>query len=223
MVWLAAGSFFMTIGIYWAAKRLYQRYQKVFLSPLIITPAAIGALLLLTGLPYEAYRQGTLPLTFLLEPATAAFAVPLYKYLPVLKKYALEILVSVLAGSAIAIASTALAAYGLGLAPELILTLIPRSVTTPIAMEIAELIGGLPPLTAAVVILTGITGSVMAQYVIRLLRIENEVVKGIMIGTSSHAIGTAKAFEISPLAGSISSISMILAALVTVLAVVWFA
>jgi len=222
MIYLEILSFLATVGIYSAAKTLFRRYNKVYFSPLIITPVILIVLLLLTHVPFEAYRAGTDPLTHMLEPATIALAVPLYQYFHVLKKYALEIIFSVVAGSVLAISSSALLAQSLHLSPELIESAIPRSVTTPIAMDISERIGGLPSITAVIVLVTGIIGSVMGQYVIRVFRIENDVAKGVLFGTSSHAAGTAKAFEFNAVTGSISSVSMILAALITLLAVPLF-
>ena len=222
MIYLEILSFLATVGMYCAARVLYKRYNKIYFSPLIVTPAVLIAIFMLSHIPYEAYRIGTDPLTYMLEPATIALAVPLYQYFHVLKKYALEILFSVAAGSVLAISSSALLAQSLHLSPELIESAIPRSVTTPIAMEISERIGGLPSITAVIVLVTGIVGSVMGQYVIRVCKIENDVAKGVLFGTSSHAAGTAKAFEFSEVTGSISSVSMILAALITLLAVPLF-
>ncbi|GAB6991207.1 CidB/LrgB family autolysis modulator [Paenibacillus pini] len=206
---------FLTLGIYMATKRVYGKYNKVYLSPLLITPLIVVAGLMLTDIPYESYNSGGKWLSSLLQPATIAFAVPLYKNYKILKKHAYEIFVSVLTGSCIAMISSAFLAQRLHLSSALVTSLVPRSVTTPIAMNVSEIIGGVPNMTAVFVIITGLLGSMIGPLVMRLFRIENEVARGILFGTSSHGTGTSKAFELSSMTGTISSISMILAALFT--------
>ncbi|MFM1651424.1 CidB/LrgB family autolysis modulator [Brevibacillus sp. B_LB10_24] len=216
-------SFILTIVIYYGAKRCYARWPKVYLSPLLVTPVLLVAILTWTHLPYQAYNEGTRPLSYLLQPATVAFAIPLYKYSAVLKKHAVEIAAGVLSGSVAAVFSTALLGGWLHVNPQMIHSLIPHSVTTPIAMGVSERIGGVPTLTAVFVIITGLAGALIGPWLIRLLRIHSEVARGVLLGTSAHGAGTSKAFEISQVAGTISSISMILAALITLCAAPWMA
>lgn len=204
-----------TLVIYGISKKLYRVHPKVYLSPLLITPLVLVAVLLWMKVPYETYSSGGKWLSDLLQPATVAFAVPLYKYYNVLKKHAVEILVSVLSGSIVAMFSSAVLAKWMHLDITLITSLIPRSVTTPIAMNVSEVIGGVPNITAVFVIITGLMGATLGPIVMKMFRIDNEVARGILFGTSSHGTGTSKAFELSSLTGTISSISMILAALFT--------
>ncbi|WEG14757.1 CidB/LrgB family autolysis modulator [Pullulanibacillus sp. KACC 23026] len=204
-----------TIGIYYGAKKLYQHKAKIYLTPLLITPIILIALILFTHLPFQEYNAGGKWLTYLLQPATIAFAVPLYKNFDILKKHIIEILIGVAFGSGVAMVSSLMFSKWLHLSSAVSDSVIPRSVTTPIAMNISEYIGGVPTITAVVVIMTGILGSIIGPYIIRWLRIDNEIARGVLFGTAAHGAGTSKAFELSPVTGTISSISMILAALFT--------
>lgn len=204
-----------TLVIYFTAKRIYRVHPKVYFSPLLVTPLVLVVGLIWADIPYETYQSGGGWLSKMLQPATIAFAVPLYKYYNVLKKHATVILVSVLSGSIVAMFSSALLAEWMHLDMELVTSLIPRSVTTPIAMNVSQVIGGIPNITAVFVILTGLLGTVIGPLVMKWFRIESEVARGVLFGTSAHGTGTSKAFELSSLTGTISSISMILAALFT--------
>lgn len=216
--WLALFGLPLTAIIYWAAKKLYQRRSKVYLSPLLITPVIIIILLTQTGISYEDYNTGAGWLSKLLQPATVAFAVPLYKNFQTLKKHATEIMVSVVSGSVMAIISSAFLAKWLHLSSSLTTSLVPRSITTPIAMNVSQVIGGVPNMTAVFVIMTGILGSMIGPSVMKIFRIKGDIARGILFGTSAHGTGTSKAFEFSSLSGTISSISMIVAALFTLCA-----
>ncbi|MEC1021169.1 CidB/LrgB family autolysis modulator [Bacillus paralicheniformis] len=211
-------SLIATVLIYLGAKAVYSRHPKVYASPLLVTPVILVGLLLFINVPFEAYNAGGRLLTDMLQPATVAFAIPLYKYFPVLKKYAVEIIINVTVGCCIAILSTAFIAKLFKLNEDLIESLVPRSVTTPIAMSVSEMIGGMPAVTAVFVILTALSGSVIGPMVIRYFRIDNEIARGVLLGTSAHGAGTSKAFELSSVSGTISSVSMILAAIITLCA-----
>ncbi|KIL40273.1 LrgB [Gordoniibacillus kamchatkensis] len=218
---IEAASLFGTILIYMLSKRLYRRKPLLLLSPLITTPAALVILLVTTGTPFGSYNAGAHWLSDMLGPATVAFAVPLSKHFDLIKKHAAEILASVLAGSAAAVASSFWMAEALHLNKQLIYSLLPHSVTTPIAMNVSETIGGIPTITAVAVMMTGIFGSVAGPAVIRLCNIRGDIARGILLGTSSHGAGTSKAFEFSSVSGTVSSISMILAAVVTLAITPW--
>lgn len=210
--------FLFTIAVYLVAKRLY-RYKPILLfSPLLFTPIVLVCLLLVTHTAYDTYNAGGKWLAYMLQPATIAFAVPLYKHYPLLKKHAAQILVSVMSGSAVAVLSSAVLALLLHVDKQVMYSLLPRSVTTPIAMNVSQMIGGVPSITAVLVLITGLLGSVIGPYVISYLRIQDDIARGVMLGTSAHGAGTSKAFEIGSVTGTVSSISMILAALLTQLA-----
>jgi len=205
--------FGLTVAVYYLAKRIYASTGKVYASPLIITPIIMVIFLIITGISYDSYNSGGKWLTNLLQPATIAFAIPLHKNFKVLKKHATEIAVGVLCGTITAVISSIVLARMLHLSGGLAASLVPRSVTTPIAMSISQSIGGIPNITAAFVIITGILGAIMGPTILRIFRIENEVARGVSLGTAAHGAGTSKAFEFSSLTGTISSISMILSAL----------
>lgn len=205
----------VTLVVYGLSKQLYRVRPRVYLSPLLITPLVLVIGLIWTQVPYETYESGGKWLSAMLQPATIAFAVPLYKYYNVLKKHALEIFVSVVSGSVIAMLSSAILAEWMHLDSKLVTSLIPRSVTTPIAMSVSQVIGGVPNITAVFVIITGLLGAMLGPVIMKLFRIEGEVARGVLFGTSAHGTGTSKAFELSSLTGTISSISMIVAALFT--------
>lgn len=205
----------LTLIVYYAVKSLYKVWPKVYLSPLLITPLIIVVCLLWATIPYESYNNGGQWLSDMLQPATVAFAIPLYKHFKVLKKHAVEIIASVLFGSVVAMISSVFLAKWMHLSTALVTSLVPRSITTPIAINVSQVIGGVPNITAVFVIITGLLGSMMGPTVLKVFRIDNEVARGVLLGTSAHGMGTSKAFELSSLSGTISSISMILAALFT--------
>ncbi|KQL44746.1 murein hydrolase effector protein [Brevibacillus choshinensis] len=207
--------FLFTIALYLIAKRLYRFKPILLFSPLLFTPVVLVCLLIGTHTAYESYNAGGKWLAYMLQPATIAFAVPLYKHYPLLKKHAAQILVSVMSGSAVAVVSSALLALLMHVDKQVMYSLIPRSITTPIAMNVSEMIGGVPSITAVLVLITGLLGSFIGPYVISYLKIQDDIARGVLLGTSAHGAGTSKAFEIGSVTGTVSSISMILAALVT--------
>jgi predicted murein hydrolase (TIGR00659 family) len=208
-------SLLLTIGIYWGAKWCYQHAKKIYLTPLLVAPILIVITLLLCNISYNKYEDGGKWLTDLLQPATIAFAIPLYKFYPVLKKHLTEILLSVFIGSTISVLASALIAGSLHLNKSLIHSIIPYSITTPIAMGVSSKIGGIPTITAIFVIITGVTGMILGPIIIRIFKFRSDVAFGVLLGTSSHGAGTSKALELSSSAGAISSVCMILAALIS--------
>lgn len=211
--------FLITIFIYWSFRWLYRSSNnQALLSPLFLTPIFLVIFLLGSNISYEAYNFSAKYLSYALQPATIALAVPLYKYFDVLKKNAQQIVLSVLFGTLIAITSSALFARWFNLDTEMAISLIPHSVTTPLAMNISQVIGGIPSMTAVFVILTGIIGSLIGPTLIKAFKINNCITRGILLGTSAHASGTTKAFEFGTTSGTISSISMILTGFMTIVA-----
>jgi len=201
-------------GAYW----LYERANfHPLLNPVAWSVAVLVALLVATGTPYETYFDGAKFVHFLLGPATVALAVPLYAQLGKLKRLALPLSVALLAGSLAAIASAVGIGWLFGASRETLLSLAPKSVTTPIAMGIAEKLGGLPGLTAVLVVATGIIGAVSAKYVLNALRIDDHAVRGFAVGTAAHGIGTARAFQVSEEAGAFAGLAMGLNGLATAL------
>lgn len=214
---IAIVSLLGTVAIFYICKMFYKKYKKEWLTPMLITPLVIIGILLLTGISYKSYNSGASVLTNLLGPATVAFAVPIYKNVNLLKKHAFEIFISIAVGSAVAIVSSFMMALLVGLNDELVHSLVPRSVTTPIAMDISNMIGGSPTLTAVFVMTTGILGSLLAPIVIKVCRFHRPSSRGLMLGMGAHGTGTSKAFEFGELEGTFASLAMIVAALISII------
>lgn len=210
-----------TILIYVSCKRFYKSFSKAIFTPIILTPLLVIGLLVFAEIPYETYHSGTQYLSGMIGPATVALAVPLYKNRHVMKKHAVSILLSVLAGSTIAIITSAWIAKKLDLNIQLIDSMVPRSATTPIAIVVSDVIGGIPAITAVFVLATGVLGMMLGPVVIRFFRFKNDVSHGVLLGTSAHAVGTTKAFELSTTSGSISTVAMILTAFFTLCTAPW--
>lgn len=206
----------MTLVAYQAGYWIYRRAGfNPLLNPVVLAIIMLVTALTLTGTSYATYFDGAQFVHFLLGPATVALAVPLYLQFDKLKKLALPLAIALLAGSLTAIVSAVGIAWLLGAGEDTLLSLAPKSVTTPIAMGIAEKLGGLPSLTAVLVMLTGVSGSVMAKYILDGLRIADHGVRGFAVGIAAHGIGTARAFHVSEQAGAFAGLGMGLNGLVT--------
>ncbi len=206
----------LTLLAYQAAYWIYQRAGfNPLLNPVLLAIAMLVTALILTGTSYAVYFEGAQFVHFLLGPATVALAVPLYLQFDKLKKLALPLVCALLAGSVTAIVSAVGIAWLLGASESTLLSLAPKSVTAPIAMGIAEKIGGIPSLTAVLVIMTGVSGAMMAKYVLDALRIADHGVRGFAAGVAAHGIGTARAFQVSEQAGAFAGLGMGMNGLVT--------
>ncbi len=211
LLWLT-----VTLAVYLAGQWLFQRSGgRALFNPVALAITLLVGILLATGTPYATYFQGAQFIHFLLGPATVALAIPLYLHWERVRRLLVPILAGLLAGSLTAILSAIGLAALLGASPRTLLSLAPKSVTTPVAMGIAEKIGGLPSLTAVLVILTGVIGAVAAPALLRGLRIHDDAIKGLAIGVAAHGIGTARAFQISTLAGAFAGLASGLNALLT--------
>jgi predicted murein hydrolase (TIGR00659 family) len=199
----------ITLLAYQAAFWLYQRSgMNPLLNPVLVAVSILVAVLLLTGTSYATYFDGAQFVHFLLGPATVALAVPLYAQFKRVKAMLLPVLAGLLAGSLTAAFSAIAIARLFGASLPTQLSLAPKSVTTPIAMGIAERIGGIPSLTAVLVIITGILGAVGGRYVFNLLRIDDPAIRGFAMGVASHGIGTARAFQVSEQSGAFAALAM---------------
>ncbi len=208
----------LTLAAYQVGFMIYKAAgQAPLLNPVLIAVLLLSAMLLITGTPYSTYFEGAQFVHFLLGPATVALAIPLYRQVAILKRSYAAILISLLAGSATAVVTAVMLAEHLGADVETIIALAPKSVTAPVAMGITEKLGGLPSLTAVLVILTGILGAMAGPYVLTALRIRDWRARGLAIGTASHGIGTARAFQVNETAGAFAGLAMGLNALATAL------
>jgi predicted murein hydrolase (TIGR00659 family) len=206
----------ITLIAYQAAYWIYSRLNlNPLANPVALSVAFLVALLWLTNTPYATYFEGAQFVHFLLGPATVALAVPLYLNLSNLKRNLIPLMGALLAGSLVAVLTAVGAGWMLGASRESLLSLAPKSVTTPIAMGIAEKLGGLPSLTAVLVVATGILGAVLARGTLNLLRIEDHAVRGFAVGVAAHGIGTARAFQVSETMGAFAGLAMGLNGLLT--------
>ncbi|HRP96395.1 MAG TPA: LrgB family protein [Rhodocyclaceae bacterium] len=214
----------LTLLAYQAAWWLYQRAnQHPLVNPVLIAVAMLVAVLTLTDTHYDTYFDGAQFVHFLLGPATVALAIPLHAQWQRLRAMLVPLLLTLVVGSLTAALSAVGIAAALGASRESMMSLAPKSVTTPIAMGIAEGLGGLASLTAVLVIITGILGAVCARFIYQALRIDDHAVRGFAIGLASHGIGTARAFQVSEQAGVFAALAMGLNALVTALTLPWIA
>ena len=208
----------LTLVAYLAASRIHQRCGgHPLANPVLLAVATLVGLLWLTDTPYRTYFDGAQFVHFLLGPATVALAIPLHAQLPRLRRMALPLLLALLIGSLTAALSAVAIGALLGASRATLLSLAPKSVTTPIAMGIAERIGGLPSLTAVLVILTGVLGAILARYIYRALHIDDDAQRGFALGIAAHGIGTARAFQESEQMGAFAALAMGLNGLLTAL------
>jgi predicted murein hydrolase (TIGR00659 family) len=199
----------LTLLAYQGAQWLYVRsHYNPLVNPVLIAVTCLVLLLTVTGTRYETYFHGAQFVHFLLGPATVALAIPLYMHFKRVRAMFMPILVGLIVGSLTAILSAVAIGRLFGASLPTQLSLAPKSVTTPIAMGIAERIGGIPSLTAVLVILTGILGAVGGRYLFDTIKVEDPAIRGFAMGIASHGIGTARAFQISEQTGAFSALAM---------------
>ena len=199
------------IGLY-----IQKKTKSPLLNPLLISILLIIAFLSLTNISYESFNIGGEFINMFLGPATVVLAVPLYKQLNLLKKYFLPIFLGIFIGSVVGIISIIILSKMLGLSTELTASLIPKSVTTAIGIEISTSIGGISSITIAAIIITGIIGAVAGPLICKIFNIKSEIAVGVAMGTASHAMGTTKALEMGEIQGAMSSLSIGIAGIITV-------
>jgi len=220
LLWLC-----VTVVAYVAAVRIAAAFGgSPFANTVLIATVLVIATLWVSNTPYSLYFEGAQFVHFLLGPATVALAVPLFRNIAAVRKSLLPMLLALLAGSLTAIGSAIAIAMAFG-APETVLASIaPKSTSAPIAMELAKSLGGIPSLAAVLVILTGITGAVIVTPLMNALRIKNYAARGFAVGVASHGIGTARAFQVSDVAGAFAGIAMAMnGALTSIIVLVWLA
>lgn len=220
LLWLTATLIAYLIGD--AVSRRFNR--NPIANPVVVAALILGAVLLATGTPYADYFQGAQFVHFMLGPATVALAIPLYQNLHKVRRALLPMTLALIAGS-ITAASTAVGiAWLLGAPPELLASMAPKSVTAPIAMDLAKSLGGIPSVAALMVAITGIAGALMATPLLNALRVKNYAARGFAAGVTSHGLGTARAFQVSELAGTFAGIAMGLnGALTSLIVLGWLA
>lgn len=190
--------------------------KKAICNPLLISILLVIAFLVLFDIDYESYNQSAKYISYLLTPATVSLAIPLYRQLELLKEHITAIVIGILSGVLTSLFSILGMSVLFGLTHEHYVTLLPKSITTAIGIGVSEELGGYVTITVVSIVITGIFGNMVSPLVCRLFRIKHPISKGLAIGTSSHAMGTAKAMELGEIEGAMSSLSIVVSGLLTV-------
>lgn len=207
---------FITLAAYFIGLAIKTKTGLAVMNPILIGTALVIALLSFFDIPYEAYNQSAKLISSLLTPATICLAVPLYEQLALLKKHKAAILAGICSGVLTSLVCVLALSLLFRLDHASYVTLLPKSITTAIGMGVSEELGGYVSITVAVILITGILGNVIAEHVCRLFKITDPVARGVAIGSSSHAIGTAKAMELGQIEGAMSSLSIVISGVLTV-------
>lgn len=198
-------------------KYIFNKTKSPVFNPLLVGTIIVIVILKIFNISTEQYFKGASLITFFLGPATVALAMPLYKQWDLFKKYFVPVMTGAVLGSFIAIVSVIVLSKILGLDEVLIFSLMPKSITSPIGIELSNMLGGVPAITALSIIITGIIGNITAPYICQLFRIDHSVARGIGIGVASHAVGTSKAMEMGEVEGSMSALSIVIAGILTLI------
>lgn len=202
---------FFNIGIY-----IQKKTNKPIFNPLLIAILGIILFLSITKIPYESYKLGADRINFFLSPVTIVLAVPLYKQFDLFKKYLLEILIGISCGVVVSFISVKLIGHFTNADVDIINSLIPKSITTPMGISLTKTLNGVEAITVVSIILTGILGAIISPIVFKIGKINNPVAKGIALGTSAHALGTTKALEMGEVEGAMSGLSIGISGIITV-------
>jgi hypothetical protein len=208
---------FLSLAAYAFGVFVHKKTGLLILHPLLIALACVVGFLMLTGVPLSYYEQGGSIISMFLPAATASLALSIYRQRTVLRQNWLPVLVGTGIGALTSMLTTLLLCHLFGLEEQITVSLLPKSVTTPIAVALCEQAGGITAITVVIVMMTGVPGAIMAPYLIKWLKIEDPVIQGVAIGTASHAVGTAKAIEIGEVQGAMSGLSIGIAGVWTVL------
>ena len=215
---IANNIFFGLIISYFAfefGKWVFKKTQTPLCNPFLVGTLLVIIILKYFDIPTDYYYKGGDMILFLLGPATVALAIPLYKNWDLFKKFFVPVMTGAIAGSLVGIISVIILGKLLKIDDQLILSLMPKSITTPIGREVSNMLGGIPAITVVSIILTGITGNVSAPLISKIFRVKHSVAVGIGIGVSSHAVGTSKAMELGEVEGSMSALSIVFAGILT--------
>lgn len=211
----AAWGVLLTLAAFGLGSLINRKTGFALFNPLLLGSVFVIVFLSVLNIPYASYKASAAPVNYLLLPATISLAVPLYEKWELLKRNAAAILAGIVSGTLVSLGSILLLALALGLDHTQYITLLPKSVTTAISMDISAELGGLAALTGAVVILTGIAGNLLAESVFRWFRITDSMAKGVGIGTSAHAVGTSRALQMGEVEGAMSGLSIAVAGVLT--------
>ena len=205
----------LTLVVFFAARKLATRFKMPLLNPLLVSMVVIIPFLLLTKIPYDHYFKGSEVLNDLLQPAVVALAFPLYEQLHQIRARWKSIITICFVGSAVAMITGTSVALMMGASPQIAASILPKSVTTPIAMAVSGSIGGIPAISAVCVIYVGILGAVFGHTLLNLMRITTKASRGLSMGTASHALGTARCAEMDYQEGAFSSLALVICGIMT--------
>lgn len=214
---------FLSILSYGIGVMLKKKWKLAVFNPLLIAVVIVILFLAVSNIDSSVYQEGAKSISFLLTPATICLAVPLYEQMELLKKNYKAVLIGIFSGVLTSLASILLLAFLFELDHASYVTLLPKSITTAIGMGVSEELGGYVSITVAVIIVTGVMGNMFAETICRIFKIHDPIARGIAIGTSSHAIGTAKAMELGEVEGAMSSLSIVVSGILTVIGASLFA
>ena len=208
---------FISLLFYEAGLLLKKKFKLAVFNPLLIAIICVMAVLLLFDIDYDTYNEGAKYISYLLTPATVCLAVPLYRQFQLLRENLAAVVIGIVSGVLASLFSVFVLSKLFGLSHEMYVSLLPKSITTAIGMGVSEELGGIVTITVAVIIITGILGNAIAEVVFRVFRIYDPIARGLGLGTSAHAIGTAKAMELGVVEGAMSSLAIAVAGLITVI------
>ncbi|SEL47129.1 TIGR00659 family protein [Kosakonia sacchari] len=205
----------LTLVVFFAARKLAARFKMPLLNPLLVAMIVIIPILLITGTPYDHYFQGSKVLNDLLQPAVVALAFPLYEQLHQIRARWKSIITICFVGSVVAMTSGAVIALLMGATPQIAASVLPKSVTTPIAMAVGGSIGGIPAISAVCVIFVGVLGAVFGHTLLNAMHIHTKSARGLAMGTASHALGTARCAELDYQEGAFGSLALVICGIIT--------
>ena len=205
----------LTLTVYQASLLLQKKLRSSLCNPILVSVVLILLFMSATGYENGSYQEGMKQLSWLMTPATVCLAIPMYEQLSILKKNWKAILAGIAVGTVASLAMVLLCCVAMGFGRELTVSLLPKSVTSAIGVPLSQLSGGIGAITTPVIIITGIIANILADVLFRLLRITDPVARGVALGTSGHVIATSRANELGPLTGAVSSLSLVVAGLLT--------
>ena len=211
--------FVISLAAYLIGCWLKKKVGWAILNPLLVAVVIVIAVLQFLHVDYASYNNSAKYISYLLTPATVCLAIPMYKQLQLLKKNFAAVVISILTGTVCSVFGIFIMAKLFGLSKEHIASLLPKSITTAIGMGVSEEAGGIVTLTVVAIIITGILGNMLAETVFKIFRIQHPIARGLALGTSAHAVGTAKALELGEIEGAMSSLSIVVAGILTVILV----
>ena len=207
----------LTFGVFYAAKSIQRRLGWILFNPILVAIAIIIVFLLVADIPFETYHEGAKMIEFWLKPAVVALGVPLYLQLSSIKRQFMPILASQMMGCIAGIVSVVVIAKIFGASDAVIMSLASKSVTTPIAMEVTQVLGGIPSLTAAIVVITGLIGAVIGFKTLSVGHVRNPMALGLSMGAASHALGTSAAMDRDQFVGAYASLGLTINGILTAL------